>query len=51
MPLRQLIDVSPSDKEQTLDYAINSQKDGVTEHTGYGPASDFRRPVGIKAVG
>ena len=32
------------DKEQTLDYVINSWKDGVTEHIGYSPVSDFRRP-------
>ena len=32
-------------KEQTLDYVINSWKDGVTEHIGYSPVSDFRRPA------
>ena len=31
-------------KEQTLDYVINSWKDGVTEYIGYSPISDFRRP-------
>ncbi len=31
-------------KEQTLDYVINSWKDGVTEYIGYTPVSDFRRP-------
>ena len=30
-------------KEQTLDYVINSWKDGVTEYIGYTPVSDFRR--------
>jgi len=30
-------------KEQTLDYVINSWKDGVTEYIGYSPVSDFRR--------
>ena len=34
-------------KEQTLDYVINSWKDGVTEYIGYSPVSDFRRP-GLK---
>ncbi len=33
------------DKEQTLDYVINSWKDGVTEYQGYSPVSDFRRPA------
>ena len=32
-------------KEQTLDYVINSWKDGVTEYIGYSPVSDFRRPA------
>jgi prepilin-type N-terminal cleavage/methylation domain-containing protein/prepilin-type processing-associated H-X9-DG protein len=32
-------------KEQTLDYVINSWKDGVTEHIGFSPVSDFRRPA------
>ena len=32
-------------KEQTLDYVINSWKDGVTEYIGYSPVSDFGRPV------
>ena len=32
------------DKEQTLDYVINSWKDGVTEHIGYSPVSDFHGP-------
>ncbi|MHC4701679.1 MAG: type II secretion system protein, partial [Planctomycetota bacterium] len=32
-------------KEQTLDYVINSWKDGVEEHIGYSPVSDFRRPA------
>ncbi len=32
-------------KEQTIDYVINSWKDGVTEHIGYSPVSDFRRPA------
>jgi len=31
-------------KEQTLDYVINSWKDGVTEYIGYTPVSDFHRP-------
>ena len=30
-------------KEQTLDYVINSWKDGVTEYIGYTPVSDFQR--------
>lgn len=30
-------------KEQTLDYVINSWKDGVEEFIGYTPVSDFRR--------
>jgi prepilin-type N-terminal cleavage/methylation domain-containing protein/prepilin-type processing-associated H-X9-DG protein len=30
-------------KEQTLDYVINSWKDGATEFIGYTPVSDFRR--------
>ena len=34
-------------KEQTLDYVINSWKDGVTEYIGYSPVSDFRQP-GLK---
>ncbi len=32
-------------KEQTLDYVINSWKDGETELIGYSPVSDFRRPA------
>jgi len=32
-------------KEQTLDYVINSWKDGVTEQIGSSPVSDFRRPA------
>jgi len=32
-------------KEQTLDYVINSWKDGVTELIGSSPVSDFRRPA------
>ena len=32
-------------KEQTLDYVINSWKDGETEFIGYSPVSDFRRPA------
>ena len=32
-------------KEQTLDYVINSWKDGVDEYIGYSPASDFRWPA------
>jgi len=31
-------------KEQTLDYVINSWKDGVAEYIGYTPVSDFHRP-------
>jgi prepilin-type N-terminal cleavage/methylation domain-containing protein/prepilin-type processing-associated H-X9-DG protein len=31
-------------KEQTLDYVINSWKDGVTEYIGYTPVNDFQRP-------
>ena len=31
-------------KEQTLDYVINSWKDGVIEYIGYTPVSDFFRP-------
>ncbi len=30
-------------KEQTLDYVINSWKDGVEEYIGSSPVSDFRR--------
>lgn len=33
------------DKEQTLDYVINSWKDGKTEYIGFSPLSDFRRPA------
>lgn len=32
-------------KEQTLDYVINSWKDGETEYIGYSPVTDFRRPA------
>ncbi|MFH1716338.1 MAG: prepilin-type N-terminal cleavage/methylation domain-containing protein [Planctomycetota bacterium] len=32
-------------KEQTLDYVINSWKDGATEYIGYTPVTDFRRPA------
>ncbi len=32
-------------KLQSLDYVINSWKDGVTEYIGYSPVSDFRRPA------
>lgn len=32
-------------KEQTLDYVINSWKDGNTEQIGYSPVSDFHRPA------
>ena len=32
-------------KEQTLDYVINSWKDGETELIGSSPVSDFRRPA------
>jgi len=32
-------------KEQTVDYVINSWKDGVTELIGNSPVSDFRRPA------
>jgi len=32
-------------KEQTLDYVINSWKDGKTEYIGSTPVSDFRRPA------
>jgi prepilin-type N-terminal cleavage/methylation domain-containing protein/prepilin-type processing-associated H-X9-DG protein len=32
-------------KEQTLDYVINSWKDGVEEYIGYSPVLDFRRPA------
>ena len=32
-------------KEQTLDYVINSWKDGKTEYIGSSPVSDFRRPA------
>jgi prepilin-type N-terminal cleavage/methylation domain-containing protein/prepilin-type processing-associated H-X9-DG protein len=32
-------------KEQTLDYVINSWKDGETELIGFSPVSDFRRPA------
>jgi len=32
-------------KEQTLDYVINSWKDGETELIGVSPVSDFRRPA------
>lgn len=32
-------------KEQTLDYVINSWKDGATEYIGSTPLSDFRRPA------
>ncbi len=31
------------DKEQTLDYVINSWKDGVSEFIGFSPLSDFRQ--------
>jgi len=31
-------------KEQTLDYVINSWKDGQTELIGYSPVSDFQQP-------
>ena len=31
-------------KEQTLDYVINSWKDGKTEYIGSSPVSDFIRP-------
>jgi prepilin-type processing-associated H-X9-DG protein len=30
-------------KEQTLDYVINSWKDGVTEYIGYTSVTDFHR--------
>jgi len=33
------------DKEQTLDYVINSWKDGKTEYIGSTPVSEFRRPA------
>ena len=32
-------------KEQTLDYVINSWKDGATEFIGSSPLSDFRSPA------
>ncbi len=32
------------DKEQTVDYVINSWKDGVTEYIGASKLSDFRQP-------
>ena len=32
------------DQEQTLDYVINSWKDGVSEYIGVSPISDFRQP-------
>jgi len=32
-------------KEQSLDYVINSWKDGNTEQIGSSPVSDFRRPA------
>ena len=32
-------------KEQTLDYVINSWKDGNTEQQGSSPVTDFRRPA------
>jgi len=32
------------DKEQTLDYVINSWKDGISEFIGSSPIGDFRQP-------
>jgi len=32
-------------REQTLDYVINSWKDGVEEYIGYSPVLDFRQPA------
>jgi len=31
-------------KEQTLDYVINSWKDSASEYIGFSPVSDFRQP-------